>query len=216
MVSYSRSYKIGGVIIYIEWDINKINNYLKDKIKKRGVDATEYYFLTKHLRKINPKIIIDVGTFLGISGYILGTSSKNIKYVYGIENIDDESFVPYNYEGKDIPKSYYGKFLPKDGILKTHGYHNDLEPLLKKHHKDLIFVFLDAKKQTLGVLEELEICYKNKVKYVGIHDTSMWYRNIRRAMKRAIKLGWYELIDEINIEDIGEKRKGASILRLIE
>ena len=41
--------------------------------------------------------MIDVGTFLGVSGYILGTSSPNLEKLYAIENIDDLSSTQRKY-----------------------------------------------------------------------------------------------------------------------
>ena len=201
---------------YIEWNIDKLNDYLKNKIRRRGVDSKEYNFLTTYIKKLHPEIIVDVGTFLGISGYILGTSSPTIEKLYAIENIDDESFVPYGYEGENIPRENYGMYLPDDAIFRTNGYHNDLTPILEENKNKDIFVFLDAKKQTLGVLDELKICYDHKVKYVGLHDTSKWYKHPRRAVQRVINLKWYKLVDEKYIDDIGEKTKGVSILKLVE
>jgi ribulose 1,5-bisphosphate synthetase/thiazole synthase len=98
--------------------------------------------------------------------------------------------------------------------MKRHGYENDLAPLLKKHSNN--FVFLDAVKLADRVLDELQICYENKAKYVAVHDTSKHYRQPRLAMKRAIKLGWYELVDEINIESDSKRVKGVSLLKLIK
>jgi len=139
-----------------------------------------------------------------------------LKHLYAIENIDCDSFSPYYRDDGVIPKSDYAKFAPKDTVFMTHGYEEDLAPILQKHKEDLTFVFLDAAKNSIRVLRELEICYDNKSKYVAVHDTSLYYKHPRRAMKRAIKLGWYELIDEINIGTLYEKSKGVSILRLKE
>lgn len=197
---------------YIEWNLERINEFLEDKFKRRGVDATEYELLTKYLKSINPDVLIDVGCFFGVSTYILGTSIPDLKHLYAIENIDNDNFSPYS----TVPKSDYGKFIPKETIFATHGYGIDLPKILQKHNDDLTFVFLDAVKQVVRVLDELKICYDNKVDYVGIHDTSRWYKFPRKAMKRAIQLGWYELVDEINTENIGKKTKGVSILKLVE
>lgn len=201
---------------HINWNLKRIEKYLEDKYKRRGVEALEYSILIKNLAEINPEVLVDVGCFYGVSTYILGTSISDLKYLYAIENIDDKSFCEYIIDEIPIPKADYAKFAPKETIFKTHGYEKDLPPILHKHKDNLVFVFLDAKKNSLGVLDELSICYNNKVKYVGLHDTSKYYKNPRRAMKKSIKLDWYELIEEINVERIKEKSKGVSILRLKE
>jgi len=198
---------------YIEWTKESIEQFLNDKLKRRGINPWEYEFLVTYLNKIQPEVIIDVGTFLGISGYILGTSSPKLEKLYAIENINDESFVVFNHDGKDIPKSDYGKYLPEYCDFRTHGYHNDLLSILKENEGKKTFVYLDAKKTMEGVLHELQICHEGKAKYIGMHDTSIWYKRPRRAMKQSIRLGWFELIDEAYIEDTGMKSKGVSILK---
>jgi len=60
---------------------------------------------------------------------------------------------------------------------------------------------------------QLELSYKNKIKYIAIHDSGIKQRTVRRALTRAEQLGWYKIIDE----DITScKKKGLSILELIE
>lgn len=203
------------MVKHIKWDIYKINFYLDDKFKKRGVDAREYEFLSEYIYKLKPETIIDVGCFLGVSTYILGTASPNIKNVYAIENTDAPSFCEYIQDGKPIPKEDYGKEAPEGAIVLRNGYESDLMPLLEKHPG--AFVFLDSVKMTPRVLHELEICYKGKAKYVAMHDTSKYYKQIRRAMNRAIKLGWFKLIDEDYVDSKdNEKTKGVSLLERVE
>jgi len=199
---------------YIEWNKQMLDDYLKDKFKRRGVASVEYEFLTKHIREIKPEVIVDIGCFFGDSTYILGTSSPNLKSLYAIENIESENFCPYHIDGIEVPKEDYGKFHQPGVVFKKNGYENDLLPILKEHPG--AFVFLDAVKLTERVLHELTICHEGNAEYVALHDTSKFYKNPRRAMKRAIQLGWFELIDETNVDSPTKvKVKGVSLLRKI-
>lgn len=199
---------------YIEWDKEKLESYLSDKFRKRGVNVEEYEFLTEFLREVNPETIIDVGCFYGISTYILGTSSKNLKNLFCIENIDSPSFSEYIRDGKPIPKTDYGKFKPNGAIFFTHGYENDLPPLLNQHPNS--FVFLDSVKLADRVLDELIICYQGKAKYVAVHDTCKRYKHPRRAVKYVINHGLFGMVGEVGIEERDDiKVKGVTILERI-
>jgi len=198
----------------ILWSTEKAQKYLKDKITNRGVDPTEYEFLSKFLNNTDIDVFIDVGYFLGISTNILSSSIKDVKKIYAIENIDSNSYCEYVLGDKPISKSEYGKYAPSNTIFKNKGYEIELEPLLKKHYNDKIFVFLDAAKLPQRVLQELKICYDNNADYIGVHDTSLWYRYPRNAVKHSVNLGWFKFIDEINKGSRNERTKGATILRL--
>ncbi len=196
---------------YIEWDKQKLEEYLADKFKRRGVNIEEYLFLTEFIKSVNPSTIIDVGCFYGVSTYILGTSSKDIEYLIGIDNPYSENFVPYVREDKPIPQSEYGKFIPEGGTFIGTGYEKNLPDLLK-HHND-VFVFLDSVKLADRVFDELKVCHEGKARWVGVHDTCKRYKHPRRAVKHAIELGWYKLIGETCIEEIPDiKVKGVTIL----
>ena len=199
---------------YIKWDKEKIENYLSNKFRKRGVNVDEYLFLTEFLNEANPEVIIDVGCFYGVSTYILGTSSKNIKHLYCIENINSPNFVEYVRDGIPIPKSDYGKFIPKEAVFYTHGYEEDLPILLANHPG--AFVFLDAVKLPDRVLDELMICYKGKAKYVAVHDTCKRYKHPRRAVKYVVDKHLFKVLGETCIEERNDiKVKGITILERI-
>jgi hypothetical protein len=196
---------------YIEWTEDSIQEFISNKFTSRGLEASEYNFLSNHLKKLDIDVFVDVGCFLGISTYIIGTSMRNVKYIYAIDNITSEEFCSYG--TNPIPKSDYAKFAPEGTIFMTMGYQTDLLPILKKHKNDKVFVFLDAQKTQLGVMNELALCYKGGTDYVGVHDTSLWYKQPRKAVYRSIRFGWFELVDEFNIGDGTTKMKGVTLLR---
>lgn len=194
---------------YIKWDKDKIEDWLSDKFTKRGLDIEEYEFITKTIREeIKPTIIIDVGTFLGISGYIIGTSSPNINKLYAIEHHNGPTFSgPYK---NLVTVEDYGKYLPEHTIFKTYGYEKDLEPILCEHQGDNIFVFFDAGKNSIRVFDQISLSHKYKVPFIAFHDTNI--RSVKRAIKHSINIGLYELYKEYRGD---EKYKGIIILRRI-
>ena len=196
---------------YIDWTEDLLDDYLSDKFTNRAPAPCELLFLSEFLRELNPETIIDVGTWLGITGYVIGTSSHNIKNLYSIDNADSDTFVPYFRKdiNRDVRKDEYGMYLPSFAEYFGCGYENILGDLIEKHNGD-VFVFLDAKKQAPLVLDEITICYRSKARYVALHDTSKHYKKPRRAMMKVIRDGWYSLI----CEDIECAKNGVSILKL--
>jgi len=202
---------------YIEWDKEKLESYLEDKFRRRGVNIEEYLFLTEFLREVNPELIIDVGCFYGISTYILGTSSRNTKKLIGIDNPFSDNFSPYLIDGQPIPQADYGKYIPEDGMFVGDGYEENLVDLLNVYKEyENSFVFLDSVKMPDRVLDELMECYKGKAKYVAVHDTCKRYKHPRRAVKKVINDHLFKLLGETCIEERPDmKVKGVTILERI-
>ena len=201
----------GNMNHYVEWNEIKLSNFLSNKFIGRIPALCELLFLSRFIRKLNPEVIIDVGTWLGITGHILGTSSHKVKHLYSIDNTHNDTFVPY-FRGdinRYVKKSEYGMYLPEFAEYIGCGYENILGELISDYDGN-VFVFLDAKKRADLVLDEIKICYNNKAQYIGIHDTSKHYKRPRRAMMKSIKDGWYSLI----CEDITCDKNGVSILKL--
>lgn len=186
------------------WDRVLLEDYLIGK-EERSVDINEYLMLIRFLDKIKPEIIIDIGTYLGASAYIL---SKCCKKTYTIDNINS----PEYYEKPESPKEEHGKYIDKSNTtFLTKGYDNGIFDNLIKMHPDA-FVFWDAGKNTYKVLLQLELSYKNKVKYIAVHDSGRKQRTVRRALMRANQLNWYKTIEE----DVDScPKKGLTILELV-
>lgn len=188
------------------WNRKSLQKYLLSK--QRSVHVDEYLLLIEFINKIRPETLIDIGTYLGDSGYILGTCCDSIKNIISIENIDS----PEYYHKPEATKEEHGKYLPKGAIFLTKGYEKGiLDELIKQHPN--AFVFWDAGKNSLKVIKQLELSHKNKIKYIAFHDSSEIQNSVRKAIKRAQRLGWYKII----LEDINScPEKGISILELIE
>ncbi len=188
----------------MKWNRERLSDYLNDK-KERSVDIDEYLLLIDFINEIRPSTIIDIGTYLGTSGFILSTCCSSIKHSYSIDNIDSPEYYPKEEAGKEE----HGKFLHKKTIFLKKGYEDGVLDALIKTHPDA-FVFWDAGKNSLKVIRQLELSWKNKITYIAIHDSGKIQKSVRRAIKRAEKIGWYETIKE-DIESC--PRKGITILK---
>ena len=126
----------------MKWNKKTLREYLRGK-EERSVHIEEYLLLINFINKIRPDTIIDIGTYLGSSGYILGTCCDSIKNIYSIENIDTLEYYPK----PEATKKEHGKYLPEKAVYLTEGYDNGvLEGLINKHPN--AFVLWDAGKNT--------------------------------------------------------------------
>lgn len=184
------------------WTKRKLEDFLKDK-KERSVDINEYLLLTKFINKVKPEAIIDIGTYLGSSGYILGTCCDSIMEVWSIDNIDSPEYYPK----PDATKEEHGKYLPEDSVFITDGYEKNLAGLIDDGTE---FVFWDAGKNSMKVIDQFKRSYDLKIKHIAIHDSNV--KSVRRAIKQCVKKGWYKIIEE-DITSCPEK--GVTILQLV-
>ena len=187
------------------WTKDKLEWYLLDK-KERSVDVNEYLLLIAFINKIKPKTFIDIGTYKGTSGYILGTCCDSIEKVISIDNIDSPEYTPK----EEAKPEEHGQFLPENAIFIKNGYENNLKSLILDGNE---FVFWDAGKNTMKVMNQLDMSYGLGIKHIAIHDSGEEQATVRKAIKRAVRFGWYKIIDE----DITScKKKGITILKLKE
>jgi hypothetical protein len=192
---------------YIKWTADKLEDYLKDKERERGIDIQELLHLSAFVRKHKFESMFDLGTFLGISGYIIGTASPNTKTLISSDIGKFEMEL-----GKKHKWDYdtYGMYLPKEAIYIEGDYRKVMDGILEKYKPE--FVFLDDGHKPRWVFEQISLCYKHKVPYVAIHDTGHKVRKVRHAMKGAISNNMYKIIFE-DIDTCPEK--GISFLERI-
>jgi len=179
----------------MKWNKETLEEFLDDK-QKKSLHINEYLLLIDFIRKIKPDTIVDVGTYLGASGYILGTCCDSIKYIYSIENTD----TPEYYPKPEATKEEHGKYLTDDTIFLTKGYMTRDFYNIMKEHPDA-FVFWDAGKATEKVLGQLKLSYRLKIKYIAFHDTGIGFREenprpTHKALDIAIENRWYKIICE--------------------
>ncbi|MBE3094985.1 MAG: hypothetical protein IMZ52_08120 [Actinobacteria bacterium] len=188
------------------WNKDRLDWYLLDK-KQRSVDVNEYLLLIDYINKIQPKVLIDIGTYKGTSGYILGTCCDSIENVISIDNIDSPDYC----EKEETKKEEHGIFLPDGAIFLKDGYENNLTNLIRNPNET--FIFWDAGKNTMKVMDQLKRSYDLKIKHIALHDSGGVQATVRRAIARAVRFKWYDIIEE----DVTScKEKGVTILELIE
>jgi hypothetical protein len=188
----------------MNWTREALELYLQDK-KARSVDISEYLLLIDFINKIKPKTIIDIGTYLGASAYILGTCCDSIEQIYSIDNIDSPDYYPK----EEATKEDHGKFLPEEAVFIKNGYEKNLRDLIKDGDE---FVFWDAGKNTFKVMDQLNMSYTLKINHIAFHDSGEIQATVRRAINRAVRFKWYKIIDE----DITScKEKGVTILEIV-
>lgn len=188
--------------MYIEWTREKLEEFLKDK-QERSVYINEYILLINFIKKIRPETIIDIGTYLGTSGYILGTCCDSIKKVYSIDNIENSNYC----EKEEAKKEEHGKYLPKEVVFIKNGYENNLTNLIKNGNE---FVFWDAGKNSDKVFNQINMSYTQKIKYIAIHDVNV--KSVKRVIKHVQDLHLYKIIEE---DIISCPEKGIVIMELI-
>lgn len=184
----------------IDWDREKLEEFLKDK--ERAVTVDEYMLLIDFLEDLKPEVIVDIGTYLGASAYVL---SRCCKHTYTIDNINS----PEYYDKPEAKKEDHAKYIDRSNTtFMTKGYENGIFDDLAGKHPDM-FVFWDAGKNTMKVLRQFELSYANSIYYIAIHDSSR--KSVRRAINRAKKLGWYQVLKE----NTDNPDKGLTILEMI-
>ena len=183
---------------YIEWDKEKVEEWLKDKIVDRTLSVDEFVFLSEFIRNLKPKCILEVGTFLGLASYVMATSSPNLETFITIDNL---------YPHPPYTADQYGMYLHEGSIFIKDDYRNVLDNLLEKYKPE--FVFLDDGHGSLVLRDQLERCYNKKIKYVAVHDTNQ--RGPRLAVNYIVKNRKYEIIAENKNDEI----RGLTILKLV-
>ena len=186
----------------LNWNKEKLEEFLKDK--QRTIAVEEYLLLIDFINEIRPKVFIDIGTYLGASGFVLGTCCDSIQEIYSIENIDSKEY----YQKDEATREEHGKFLPKEAKFLTNGYENNLSNLIKTGNE---FVLWDAGKNTLKVMNQLKRSYDLKIKYIAFHDSGEIQGTVRKSILRAVRFKWYKILKE-DIRNCPEK--GITILEL--
>jgi hypothetical protein len=189
----------------MQWNKESLEEYLRDK-QQRSVAVEEYLLVIEHINQLRPKVLIDIGTYKGASGFILGTCCDSIKQVYSIDNINSQSYTPKD----EATPEEHGKCLPKGAIFLKNGYETDLPVICKEIEPKEAFIFLDAGKNTLKVIHQLRMIKELGFVHVTVHDSGRIQKSVRRAILHLEKEGLLELV----AEDItSAPTKGVSILK---
>jgi hypothetical protein len=187
------------------WTKETLEEFLLDK-QNRSVDVEEYLLMINYINILKPTTIIDIGTFMGTSGYILGKSCPSIKKIYSIDNINS----PEYFEKDDATKADHGKYLPNDAVFLKEGYENGVLEQIVNNNPNC-FVFWDAGKNPIKVTRQLELSKQLGIKHLAVHDTGL--KKVNKVIERINRFGWYKTV----LEDITScPKKGVTIMELVE
>lgn len=189
------------------WTENEIIEYFKDIDISRSPHPKELILLHKFIKKHQCKNIFDLGTWMGVSGYIISTSYESINNLISMDWCESHSIEKYGVPLRN--ESVYGKYLPINSIFIKSNYKTGMDKALKDYNID--FAFLDNGHGYINVLEEIQLCKLNKVKYIAIHDTSKG-RMPREAMLKHIQRKNYKLVCE---DLVSSPTQGISFLEII-
>lgn len=187
----------------MKWNKTLLEDYLKGK-EERSVHINEYLLLIDFINHKEPETIIDIGTYLGASGYILGTCCDSIKEVWSIDNINSPEYYPK----PEATREEHGKYLPKDAVFIKDGYEHNLMGLIDNGEE---FIFWDAGKNSIKVINQFRLSKDLGVKHIAIHDSNV--KSVRRSIKQCVKKGWYKIVEE---DIVSCPEKGVTILQLID
>lgn len=192
----------------ITWTKESLEEFLANK-QERSVGVDEYLLLISFINKIRPKILIDIGTFKGSSGYILGTCCDSIEKIYSIDNINNNNYC----EKEGVTKEEHGIYLPKEAIFLKEGYEVNLPQILSLYKPEEVFIFWDAGKNSMKVNHQLMLSWSYGIKYIAVHDSGEQQKTVKRVIKHFENEKIYKIIKE---DIVSNPKKGVSILELVK
>jgi len=141
----------------IEKRVQNIINQVSDRyISNKLMDAV---ILIIWLKRINPKILLELGTGHGGSGKLIMSELPNIEF----HTID-------NGHGKHISEEAVGEFLPDGAHKYYNNIYEDLDKLLKKIKPDTIYI--DLPNQSQGQIDWLfKSFHLYNVEWIVLHNS---------------------------------------------
>lgn len=190
----------------IEWTAESIKEYLSDKDPERSPHYKELMHLANFIQEKKLTKIFDLGTWTGISGYIMATCSDSVEELISMDWGEQHSIAAYGEPKRD--PSLYGMYLPEGSVYIQSDYRDKMDYALKEYNID--FAFIDDGHGTNAVWEQINICWNNNIKYIAIHDVSK--KKVKRALKHCLSTNLYKEI----LTDIGSSpTQGIMILERI-
>jgi len=180
-----------GNFITINWEEKSIQEYLKDKDTSRSPHYKEYLHIVEFIKEHRFKRILDLGTWTGISGYIMATSCDSIEKLI---SIDWGEWYAKNIKKIEFKnKNLYGMYLPEGASYID----SDFRICMKQEliNNDIEFAFIDDGHGLRAVIKQLDICYESKTPYIAIHDVTKG-RMPRKAVSMCIRKKQFKKIYE--------------------
>ena len=157
----------------VQYEIIKYNETLGE-IKKMQVSISQCHFLHLIVKIINPKNILEIGTFTGLSALTMGLAMADNSKLTALDK---------NKETSDVAISFFKKAKIDNKIsLLIDNAIVSLEELYKQKKKfDLIFIDADKENYINYFDKALNILDKNGIMVV---DNVLWYGDVADQNKK--------------------------------
>ena len=155
---------------------NEIIKYNEDlgEIKKMQISVSQCHFLHLIIKILNPKNILEIGTFTGLSTLTMALAIKENSFITALDK---------NEETSKIAKNFFYKANVGDKIkILVNNANASLEQIIEsKKYFDLIFIDADKENYINYFQKSLSIINRSGV---IITDNVLWYGDVADSNKK--------------------------------
>ena len=155
---------------------NEIIKYNEDlgEIKKMQISVSQCHFLHLIIKILNPKNILEIGTFTGLSTLTMALAIKEDSFITALDK---------NEETSKIAKNFFYKANVGDKIkILVNNANSSLEQIIEsKKYFDLIFIDADKENYINYFQKSLSIINKSGVIII---DNVLWYGDVADSNKK--------------------------------
>ena len=155
---------------------NEIIKYNEDlgEIKKMQISVSQCHFLHLIIKILNPKNILEIGTFTGLSTLTMALAIKEDSFITALDK---------NEETSKIAKNFFYKANVGDKIkILVNNANASLEQIIEaKKYFDLIFIDADKENYINYFQKSLSIINKSGVIII---DNVLWYGDVADSNKK--------------------------------
>ena len=157
----------------VQNEIIKYNENL-GKIKKMQISVSQCHFLHLIVKILNPKNILEIGTFTGLSTLTMALAIKEDSFITALDK---------NEETSKIAKNFFYKANVGDKIkILVNNANASLEEIIEsKKYFDLIFIDADKENYINYFQKSLSIINKSGVIII---DNVLWYGDVADSNKK--------------------------------
>ena len=157
----------------VQNEIIKYNENL-GKIKKMQISVSQCHFLHLIVKILNPKNILEIGTFTGLSTLTMALAIKEDSFITALDK---------NEETSKIAKNFFYKANVGDKIkILVNNANASLEEIVEsKKYFDLIFIDADKENYINYFQKSLSIINKSGVIII---DNVLWYGDVADSNKK--------------------------------
>ena len=157
----------------VQKKIIEYNEKLGD-IKKMQISISQCHFLHLIIKIINPKNILEIGTFTGLSTLTMGLAMNEEAFIIALDKNDETSKVAMKF----FDQANVGKKIE----LIVNNANTSLDQIIKSNkYFDLIFIDADKENYINYFEKSLKIINRNGIIIV---DNVLWYGDVANNEKR--------------------------------